>query len=391
MDMGRLRIGMIGAGGIAQTHADYLRTMDRVHVAAVIDPVIERAEALATRCGARVYQDLESLLAAIDAVYVCSPPTFHREQVEAAAAAGKHVYLEKPIATTLENGLAIMAALSSRRVHSMVGFNNRFRPSFRRWRNMIRGGELGQPQSAWIVRSAPSLPAPNTNWRTTAGLLCGITIESASHDIDLVRWTFGEVDSVAAATSSSLPELAGFDDTLNGLLRVDGGPAVSLAVSWSSAISTSSRGAVGTGGAACLIGSDMWTVSELRWAHAGEPATVEHIDAVEGADLGYGAASDHFIDCLRADRDPEVTVRDGLAALEVSLALLTSAAEDRTVRLRRAAGSPIAQRLARARASSSSTIPLLAERYASRSVVSRCASSRLRAAYCGASSGCCLR
>ena len=326
-----LRIGMIGAGGIARTHAESLRGLDGVRVAAVMDPVLERAEALATECGARAFADLQPLLDDVDAVYVCSPPTFHRAQVEAAAAASRHVYLEKPIATTLDDGRAIAAALTSSPVRSMVGFNNRFRPAFRRWRDLAR--ELGPLHSASIMRMAPSTPAPNANWRTTPGLLCGITIESAAHDIDLVRWALGEIDSVRGSTASSLPELEGFDDTLNAVLRLEGGAAVCLAISWSSAVSTSSRGVVGAGGAACLVGPDMWTVSELRWARSGEPETVEPIRATEGTDLGYRTASEHFIACLHEAREPEVTGRDGLAALEISLALLTSAAEGRGVDL----------------------------------------------------------
>jgi len=336
MSVDVLRVGMVGAGGIARTHAGHLRGIDGVRVAAVMDPVRERAETLAAECGARAFGDVEPLLDDVDAVYVCSPPTFHRAQVEAAAAAGTHVYLEKPIATTLEDGRAIATALAPSPVRSMVGFNNRFRPAFRRWRDLA--AELGPSRSAWILRMAPSTPAPNANWRTTPGLLCGITIESASHDIDFVRWALGEVGTVAGTTSSALPELEGFDDTLSAVLRLDGGSAVTLSISWSSAVSMSSRGFVGSGGAAELAGPDMWTVTELRWARSGEPETVEPIDPSEGTDLGYRAASEHFIACLREDREPEVTVADGLAALEVSLALLTSAAENRTVSL---AGSPM--------------------------------------------------
>jgi myo-inositol 2-dehydrogenase/D-chiro-inositol 1-dehydrogenase len=215
----------------------------------------------------------------------------------------------------------------------MVGFNNRFRPAFRRWRDLIRSGDLGAPLAAWILRMAPSTPDPNANWRTTPGLLCGITIESASHDIDLVRWALGEVGSVSGSTASSLPELEGFDDTLSAVLHVEGGPAVTLSVTWGSAVSTSSRGYAGADGAAVLVGPDMWTVTELRRARLGHPETVEPIDPAEGADLGYRAASEHFIASIHDDRDPEATAADGLAALEVSLALLASAAKSRTVSL----------------------------------------------------------
>lgn len=316
-----LRIGLLGAGGIARTHAESLRAIDGVRVVGVLDPARDRAEALAADHDAVVVDDLGELLDRIDAVYVCSPPTFHREHVEAAAAAGVHVYCEKPIGTTLDDGRAIGDAVATGGIHAMVGFNNRFRPTVQRWRALVRDGALGRPLAAWILRVAPSLPAPNANWRTTPGLLCGVTIESASHDIDLVRWTFGEIETVTGATSSALPELEGFDDTLAAVLQVAGGPPVTLTISWSSAISTSSRGITGTEGAACLVGPDMWTLSELRRARAGEPETIEPIDPAEGTDLGYRAASEHFVACLREDREPEVTVADGLAALEVSLAL----------------------------------------------------------------------
>jgi predicted dehydrogenase len=324
-----VRIGMIGAGGIARTHAGHLRELEGVRVAAVMDPVLERAEALAAECEARAHADLEPLLDEVDVVYVCSPPMFHRAQVEAAAAAGRHVYLEKPIATTLEDGRAIAAALTSSPVRSIVGFNNRFRPAFRRWRELAL--ELGPSRSAWVLRMAPSTPLPNANWRTTPGLLCGITVESASHDIDLVRWALGEVGSVSGSTTSSLPELEGFDDTLSAVLRVEDGPVVALSVSWASAVSTSSRGFVGTGGSAMLVGPDMWTVTELRWARSDGPEAIETIEPAEGSALGYRAASEHFVACVREGRDPEVGVRDGLVALGVSLALKRSADSGLTI------------------------------------------------------------
>ena len=323
-------MGIVGAGGIGRIHAENLTAIDGARVTAVMDVAADRAEELAAACGARAFTELAPMLDEVDAVYVCSPPTFHREHIVAAVSAGKHVFCEKPLAATTDDGRAIARAVAAAPVHAMVGFNNRFRPPFRRWRELVRD-ELGTPYGGWIHRVAPSTPPPNANWRTTLGLLTGITIESASHDIDLVRWAIGEIEAVSASTTSSLPELEGYDDSLFGLLRVDGGAALMLAISWSSPISMSSRGVVGSGEAACLIGPDMWTVSELRWALRGRPERAETIDADEGADLGYAEASRHFIECLRQDRPPDVTVDDGLVALEVSLALLRAALQGGTV------------------------------------------------------------
>lgn len=310
--------------------------MDGVQVAAVADVAAVRAAALAATCGAEAVVDHRELLGTVDAVYICTPPSLHREQVTTAVVAGTHVFCEKPLATTVEDGRAIVEAVSSADVHMMVGFNNRFRTPFRQLRRLLLDGELGDLASAWITRVAPSTSAVGANWRTTPGLLCGVTIESASHDIDFVRWACGEVVAVAGGTASSLPEIEGFDDTLNALLRLDGGAAVSLTISWSSPISLSSRGIIGTAGAAVLEGSDMWTVSKLRWARAGQAEMIETYGEPEASDLGYRAESEHFIECLRDDRAPDVTLHDGLAALEVSVALRSSADQHRMVDL----GSP---------------------------------------------------
>jgi predicted dehydrogenase len=328
-----LRVGIVGAGGIGRIHAEHLLSLDGVRVTAVSDVDEARAEDLAAVSGAKAVRDLERLLGETDAIYVCSPPTLHRAHVVAAASAGKHVFCEKPLATTLEDGRAIVEAVASASAHAMVGFNSRFRPAFRRWRELIRG-ELGARRSGWIVRLAPSTPVLNANWRTTPGLLCGVTIESAAHDVDLVRWALGEVGSVAATTSNSLPNLEGYDDSLHAVLRLDDGAPVSLVIDWSSSISTSSRGVVGAGGTVHVIGPDMWTLSELRWAPTDGPERVEPIDPAQGADLGYRAETEHFITCLFEDRPPAVTVDDGFAALEVSLAMRTAAAEGVTVGVR---------------------------------------------------------
>lgn len=327
-----MRIGMIGAGGIAGVHVEHLRGIEGVSVSAIADVELDRAKDLAATCGARAFTDYRDVLDLVDAVYVCSPPTFHREQVIAAVGARKHVFCEKPLATTVEDDRAIAEAVSSGSVRAMVGFNNRFRTPFRRLRALLQGGELGELVSAWILRVAPSTPEVGANWRTTPGLLSGVTIESASHDIDFIRWAFGEIRSVAARTSSSIPELDGYDDTLNALLLLEGGAAVSVCISWASAISTSSRGVIGTRGAASLEGPDMWAVSRLRWAASSESERVEEFGESEAADLGYREESEHFIRCLREDRAPDVSVNDGLAALEVSIALNEAADQGRMIR-----------------------------------------------------------
>ena len=89
-----LRIGMIGAGTMAQEHAAALTDVSGARLVAVADPLMERTEELAARHDARAYADYHDLLDAVDAVWICTPPFLHREQADTCAAAGKHLFVE---------------------------------------------------------------------------------------------------------------------------------------------------------------------------------------------------------------------------------------------------------------------------------------------------------
>jgi hypothetical protein len=188
-----VRVGIVGAGGIGRIHAENLREIDGARVSAVMDVSNERAEELASALGARAFTEIQAMLDEVDAVYVCSPPKFHREQVVAAVSAGKHVFCEKPLAATAENGRAIVDAVAAARVHAMVGFNNRLRPAFRRWRDLVREG-VGMPLGAWIHRVAPSTPPPGD--RAVGQHVRSSLLRSHDEERD-------QIDVVAYATVSS--------------------------------------------------------------------------------------------------------------------------------------------------------------------------------------------
>jgi predicted dehydrogenase len=187
-----LRIGIIGAGAIAGTHAGNLARIEGVRIAGVLDAVPERAAAMAGRCGATAYPGLEGLLAAVDAVYVCTPPRFHRDAAVPAARAGVHVFCEKPLAASVEDAKAIAAAVESAGITFAVGFNFRTSPPFIRFKELADSGQLGDVSSFWGVRVL-WLPHLAPNWRTDPHFLCGMTIESMSHDFDFMRWLVGDV------------------------------------------------------------------------------------------------------------------------------------------------------------------------------------------------------
>ncbi|MHC5054048.1 MAG: Gfo/Idh/MocA family protein [Planctomycetota bacterium] len=333
-----LKIGIVGAGGIAQRHVEGLLQIDGAKVVAVVDVERERAESTAAKCGARPAADMADILDLVDAVYICTPPTLHAVQAAAAARAGKHIFCEKPIATTMEDALTMARAVAAGGVRMMVGFNMRFRPPFRRLKEVAASGELGEVITYWTTRVGPGTPGEG-NWRITPGLRCGMTIESVSHDVDLMRWICGEAIDVRGRVANSLPELDGYDDNMSAVMALAGGGSAVFHVSWSSHVGMNSRGVVGTKGTACLEGLSMWGLSRLTVRHAdADSAGVTEFPDEEAGYMAYRDEGRHFVECLESGMPFLVTEADGVAALELSLAIHESSREGRVVKLPKSCG-----------------------------------------------------
>ena len=316
-----VRIAFVGAGGIARTHARCLQDNPEGKIVGVIDRNSDAAERLAARHDARVFDNLEDCLGEVDTVYVLTPPSFHREYSVQAMEAGKHVLCEKPLATTLEDGEAMVDAARANGVKLMTAFNHRFRKGFSRLKEVADSGCLGETISYWCQRLGPAAPGAG-NWRVTPGLLCGMTVESISHDIDMLRWLVGDVTAVSANVYESLPAYPGFDDNSTSVMTLACGGSAVIHASWSSLLGRNSRGIVGTKGTAYLEGPGLWTLKTLRWKTAEMDEAVE--EDINDDDFSYAAEDDHFLDCVANDRDLLVTGEDGLAALKISLAMLKS-------------------------------------------------------------------
>ncbi|MHC4480016.1 MAG: Gfo/Idh/MocA family protein, partial [Planctomycetota bacterium] len=168
-----LRIGFIGSGYIAGVHAAGLQRIEGVRLAACMDVDGERAAEFAAWTGCAPHADIEPVLEASDAVWVCSPPTFHREQVVACLQAGRHVYCEKPLAGTLDDGRAIVAAAQSADVLAAIGFNFHFCKAWRKCKEILDSGELGEPVM-FVAQRLDGPPGPG--WRLERELMVGMNI-----------------------------------------------------------------------------------------------------------------------------------------------------------------------------------------------------------------------
>ncbi|MCS6846075.1 MAG: inositol 2-dehydrogenase [Caldilineales bacterium] len=221
-----LNVGIIGAGRIGQVHAATLAyRVPEARLAAVADLNLAAAQALADRFRVPVATDNPDVIFAdptVDAVLICSVTATHAPFIEAAAAAGKHVFCEKPIALDLAQIDRALAAVAKAGVKLQVGFNRRFDANFRRVRRAIESGEIGQPALLHIVSRDPA-PPPIEYVKGSGGMFLDMTI----HDFDMARFLIGdEIEEVYAQAGVTVdPSIgeAGDVDTAVTLLRFANG------------------------------------------------------------------------------------------------------------------------------------------------------------------------
>src|SRR6267378_6962701 len=175
--MDKIKIGIIGAGYIGGVHAGILFRDERVHMAAVHDIAVESAQALAGICGASVVQSAREVIESCDAVYITTQNTKHTQLAIAAARAGKHVFCEKPMATSLAEAQAVVDAAANSRGVFQVGHNRRFAPVYVTLKRML--AESHAPHSAHVKMNRGELrnPAWVGDPEVTGGFLYETTIQ----------------------------------------------------------------------------------------------------------------------------------------------------------------------------------------------------------------------
>jgi myo-inositol 2-dehydrogenase / D-chiro-inositol 1-dehydrogenase len=231
-----LRTGIIGAGWIGRRHAETLAGRQDTTVSAVCDLDAARAAELAARCGADAFADWQEMLgaAALDAVWVCTPPKAHLRPAMAALQRGLPLYLEKPIARSLNDAQLIVTAAERAGVVCAVGYQWHALDVLDDLRHSLAGQTVGclVGQSIGGTQSRP--------WFLDQAEGGGNLLERGSHHIDLARAVAGEIVAVQAAGSSvplapRSPGSGDIDDAVTLLLRFATGGVGAIAVAWTSA------------------------------------------------------------------------------------------------------------------------------------------------------------
>jgi myo-inositol 2-dehydrogenase/D-chiro-inositol 1-dehydrogenase len=185
----QIRIGFAGAGFIANVHAAILARDARVRVQAVCDPDAHAAAVFGLKHGAGVAPSFDDLLAAVDALYICTPNALHADMAERGLEAGIHVFCEKPMATAEVDAARVLAASKRARGVYQAGFNRRFAGVYVALKGRIESGAL-TPLAAMLKMNRGELQQPA--WTADPAISGGFLYETPVHMLDLVRFLFGE-------------------------------------------------------------------------------------------------------------------------------------------------------------------------------------------------------
>jgi predicted dehydrogenase len=244
-----VRIGFVGAGAIARRHVASLRRRPGIEIAAVCDIDGARAADLAQEVGAESATDWESMLATseLDAAFICTPPALHADPAVASLERGLAVYLEKPLARSLDDGRRIVDAWRRSGAVCAVGYQWRSLDLLAPLRSALAGDAPGMlvsrgfgPTERGRDDRAVAGAGAVASWFVDPARSGGILFELASHDIDLQCAIAGPVRSVQASSTSGLLALAGapasgLDDAVALTLRFASGAIGSILVAWTDA------------------------------------------------------------------------------------------------------------------------------------------------------------
>lgn len=341
----RVKVGLIGSGFISAIHAEALSRCAEAELFAVASPSAGKARAFAKKHGIPLhFRDYRKLLEVdeLDLVVIGIPNDLHCEATVAAAGAGKHIILEKPMCLNLAEADRMLDACRRARVKLMYAEELCFAPKYVRLKQLLDSGALGD---AVLLKQSEKHDGPHAAhfWdvNRSGG---GVTMDMGCHAIEFFRWLLGRppIRSVYAQMSTQVHrrKTRGEDNALLILEFANG--AVALAEeSWTKLGGMDDRaevhGSKGVAYADLLHGNAIETYSARGYDYAVEKAgsTVGWSFTIYEEIWNYGFVHEmaHFVDCVKNDKQPQVTGEDARAVMEVLFAAYESAGTGRKVTL----------------------------------------------------------
>jgi len=328
------KLAMIGCGGMGHHHARVLSKMDNVEIVGVCDLIEDKAKSAAEITGAKWTLDYHELLDDCEAVWVCTEPFNRVDIVTTAAAAGKHIFTEKPVCIDMAEADTMIAAAETAGVIYMLGYVLRFTQPYRIMRDTFVSGQLGELVNIWTRRSF-HIDMREARWYGHQETSGGVVLDLGSHDLNWMQWVGGPVASVYCRTSRTHADLDADEHGTVTLGFASGGTGV-VDTSWWPYVSESHIGLIGTKGA-IIAGRDGQVRKKLE---DGEEEVLDvqaatsvnlsgDLTSSDGKSVDEAAArsetiQEHFLRCVGNRIEPLTPAADGRRTLAIYNAAMES-------------------------------------------------------------------
>ncbi len=303
-----LKVGVVGVGVMGSNHARVLADIPGVHLVGIADPDRKQRDLVARNLGCGAFIDMKGLLGAgVDAITIAAPTHLHHDLALECIGRGVHVMVEKPIAPTVEEGHAIVAAARRAGVTLMVGHVERFNPAVELVKRAIKNQDI---LSIAITRVGPFPPRMSN---------VGVVIDLAVHDIDLIRWfTDSEIVEIQPQLSSAVAER---EDIALLQFRTASGVLAHINTNW---LTPFKARTIHIATRDKYLIADLLTlqVTECFGFQADGSYSMRHLSVGYAEPLRAELVA--FIDAIRSHRTPAVTGEEGVASLEIAIRCLTA-------------------------------------------------------------------
>jgi predicted dehydrogenase len=357
--MNKVRTALVGCGKVGHIHATALRGIHEAELVAVCDAQADRADTFAARYGGRPFTDAATMLHAArpEAVLIATPHPLHAAAAVAAADAGAHVLVEKPLAASLADCDAMIAAARRAEVQLGVISQRRFYEPVLRMKAAIDAGKIGRPALGVFIMYSWREPAYyqsdpwRGHWASEGG---GVLVNQSPHQLDLLQWLMGPIEEISGCWANVNHPAIEVDDTATAIVRFRGGGLGSIVTSVAQRPGIYTKVHIhGTSGASVGVETDrgatfvagMSRVEEPAlndlWTIPGEEHRLAEFQVEDRARFAQIDATTHyhalqiqdFLQTIRAGRRPLVTGEDGRIVVEMFTAIYRSQQEHRPIAL----------------------------------------------------------
>jgi inositol 2-dehydrogenase len=330
-----VKVCVVGMGRAGKIHAEnFLNKVNGARLATIVDPIEQVAKKASQEFGVPSYLDLKEALEkeSIDALILCTPSFTHPKLIIEGVNQGKNILCEKPLALGLKEAEEAIKAVEKAKVKLQVGYMRHFDRYYTEVKKRIGAGEIGKPLVFKSTARDPSLPS---GWTADPRLSGGIFLDMLSHDFDTARWLMGKkIKRVYAQGGAWIYEESkrkGDFDTVGVILEFEGGIGLiegCRKCTYGYDLRTEIKGTEGTlvvgspYDANLMIGKSqgiLYGKAEWFWGRFKDAFFQEDI---------------HFVNCIKANKEPLVGGLDGKRALEIALAARKSIKEGKPINLR---------------------------------------------------------